>query len=262
MPEQSKTPTRTMWKGNIHFRSVDVPVNLHPAVHENKIEFHLLHRKDHARLKQQMVCAHENVPVPPDEQTKGFELEERKYLLVDAEEFEQIEPENSRLIDVHGFVKNDQIDPIFIERLYYLEPDSQAQTYQALVEALSELDLAAICTWTMRKRSYVGALQVRKRALRLAILRYGDEVISPKSLELKLTPLAEKELKIGTELINKWSGPFRPQKFENEHLKKLQQLIDKKARGEKIAVLRPHRMKPTPSSDLLKTLEASLKQAA
>jgi len=119
-----------------------------------------------------------------------------------------------------------------------------------------------ICTWTMRKRSYLGALQARGKILRLHTLRYVDEVISVKSLELQNFSLSEKELKIGSDLINQLTVPFQPQKFENEHQKKLQNLIDQKGRGEKIAILRPRRLKPTAPDNLLQALEASLKKVA
>ena len=196
------------------------------------------------------------------EQAKGFELEEGKYLLVDPVELEQTEPESSRMIEVHEFVKTEQIDPIFLERVYYLEPDTLSEGYSALVEALQEMEVEGICTWAMRKRSYLGALQARGKILRLHTLRYADEVISVKSLELQEFSLSEKELQIGSELINQLTVPFEPQKFANEHQKKLQNLIDKKARGEKIAILRPRPMKRTAPNKLLQALEASLKKVA
>src|SRR5512143_2217336 len=102
---------RTIWKGYIHFGDFDVPVNLHSAVKEERIQFHLLHWRDHVKLKQQMVCAYEKVPVPVEEQARGLELEEGKYLLVDPADLERAEPEESRTIDVHEFVKTDEIDP-------------------------------------------------------------------------------------------------------------------------------------------------------
>ena len=74
---------RAIWKGAIHFGGVDVPVKLHTAVKEERIQFHLLHRRDRVKLKQQMICAHEKVPVPAEEQTRGLELEKGKYLLID-----------------------------------------------------------------------------------------------------------------------------------------------------------------------------------
>ncbi len=255
----------TIWKGYIHFGDTDVPVKLHTAVREERIQFHLLHRRDQVRLRQQMVCAYEKQPVPAEQQSKGFEVEDGKYVIVDPAELEQTAPESSRMIEVHEFVKTGQIDPIFLDRLYSMEPDIQdiqGKGYNALVKALKELDVAGICTWIMRKRSYFGALQARGKMLRLNTLRYADEVIPVGSLELQDVPLSEKELKIGSELIEKLTAPFEPGKFENEHQKKLQEMIEKKARGEKIAVLVPRRLKPTESDQLLQVLEASLKKAA
>jgi DNA end-binding protein Ku len=251
-----------IWKGNIHFGDVDVPVKLHTAIREERIQFHLLHKRDHVKLHQQMICAYEKKPVPLEAQAKGFEVEEGKYIIVDPEELEQTAPESSRTIEVHEFVRTGQIDPVFIERVYYLEPDTHLEGYNALVGAFHEMDVEGICTWTMRKRSYLGALQTSGKVLRLNILRHADEVVPVASLDLQKIPLSEKELEIGSELINKLTAPFQPQKFENEHQKKLQNLIDKKARGEKIAVLRPRRLKPTESDKLLQALEASLKNVA
>jgi DNA end-binding protein Ku len=255
----------TLWKGNIHFGDMDVPVKLHSAVREERIQFHLLHKGDQVKLRQQMVCAYEKQPVPTEEQSKGFEVEEGKYLIVDPEELEQTASESSRMIEVHEFVKTAQIDPLFLDRVYYLEPDMagiQGRGYDALVKALKDMDVEGICTWTMRKRSYFGALQASGKILRLNTLRYADEVVQVKSLDLQDIPLSEKELKIGGDLINQLTAPFEPRKFENEHQKKLQDMIEKKARGEKIAVLAPRRLKPTESDELLQVLEASLKKVA
>ncbi|OPY88965.1 MAG: putative DNA repair protein YkoV [Syntrophaceae bacterium PtaU1.Bin231] len=253
---------RTLWKGTIHFGNVDVPVKLHTAVREERISFHLLHRRDRIRLKQQMVCAYEKTAVPAEEQARGFELEEGKYLLVDPAELERAEPAESRAIEVHEFVKAEAIDPVFLDRLYHLEQDIQSKGYRALVAAMQELDMAGICTWTMRKRSYLGALQARAEKLRLNTLRHADEVIPAGSLGLPDIALSEKELKIAGDLIRQLTAPFAPQKFENEHQKKLQDLIDRKARGEKIAILRPRRLRPTAPDKLLQALEASLKKVA
>ncbi|MGP8050963.1 MAG: Ku protein [Desulfobaccales bacterium] len=252
----------TIWKGYIHFADTDVPVKLHTAVKEERMQFHLLHRRDRVKLHQQMICAYEKVPVSPAEQAKGFELEDGKYILIDPSELEPTEPESSRMIEVHGFVPTGEIDPIFLERVYYLEPDTLSKGYSALVEALQEIRVAGICTWTMRKRSYLGAVQARGKLLRLHTLRYADEVISVKSLALQKFPLSEKELQVGSDLINQLTVPFEPEKFENEHQKKLQNLIDKKARGEKIDLPRPRPMKRTAPQELLQALEASLKKVA
>ncbi|MCL5022566.1 MAG: Ku protein [Nitrospirae bacterium] len=252
----------TIWKGFIRFGDTNLPVKLHTAIREERIQFHLLHKRDHVKLRQQMICAYEKKPVPTEAQARGFEVEEGKYIIVDPEELDQTAPESTRVIEVHEFVRTEQIDPLFLDRAYYLEPDSHLKGYNALVGALEEMDAAGICTWAMRKRGYLGALQTDGRILRLNTLRYTDEVISAKSLDLEKMSLSEKELKVGSDLIDQLTAPFEPQKFENEHQKKLQDLIEKKARGEKIAVLRPRRLKPTAPDKLLQALEASLKKVA
>ena len=253
---------RAIWKGYLHFGLIDIPVKLHTAVKEEHIQFHLLHKKDHIKLKQQMICSHEKVPVPAEEQVRGFKLEDGKYILVTPSELEETLPEDSRVIDVLEFVKASQIDPLYITRGYYLEADKPSMAYLALAAVLGEMNVEGICTWTMRKRSYIGALQISGKILRLNTLRYADEVIPAASLELPHVALSEKELQIGSDLISHLTASFKPQKFENEHEKKLQHLIDKKARGEKIVILRPRRLKPTSSDKLLQTLEASLKKVA
>jgi DNA end-binding protein Ku len=189
-------------------------------------------------------------------------VEAGKYVIIDPEELEQTVPESSRVIEVHEFVKTGQIDPLFLDRVYNLEPDFQGPGYSTLVKALKDMGVAGICTWTMRKRSYLGALQANGTVLRLNTLRHADEVVPTASLGLQEAPLSEKELKIGSDLINQMTASFEPRKFENEHQKKLQEMIAKKARGEKIAVLAPRRLKPTESDELLEVLEASLKKVA
>jgi DNA end-binding protein Ku len=252
----------TLWKGYIHFGDTDLPVKLHTAVREERVRFHLLHRPDQARLRQQMVCSLEKLPVPAEEQARGFEVEDGKYIIVDPAELEKTAPESDRMIEVHEFVKTAQIDPLLLDRVYYLEPDLQGGGYKALVKALKDRDLAGICTWTMRKRSYLGALQASGKLLRLNTLRHADELVPAQSLELRDVAVSDKELKIGTALIDQLTASFEPRKFENEHQRKLQEMIEKKARGEKIAVIPPRRLEPTESDKLLQALEASLKKAA
>jgi DNA end-binding protein Ku len=254
----------TIWKGSIHFGDTDLPVKLHSAVKEERIRFHLLHRPDGVKLHQQMICAFENVPVPTDAQIKGFKVEEGKYIVVDAAELEQTLPEVSRTIEVHEFVTTAEVHPSFLDHVYCLEPDSAVHsgTYAALAATLREMGVAGICTWSMRKRAHYGALQAIGTVLRLTTLRYADEVIAAGQLHLEEIPFSERELQIGSDLINRLTSPFEPQKFVNEHQVKLKQLIEKKARGEEIILKSPRLVAPTAPDRLLQALEESLKKAA
>ncbi|HNT44433.1 MAG TPA: Ku protein [Syntrophorhabdaceae bacterium] len=253
--------SRALWKGQIHFGDFDVPVKLHTAVREQRIQFHLLHSRDHVRLRQHMLCAYEKVPVPREEQVRGFEVGEGRYIIVDDDELERLEPEGNRTIEIHDFVRGGQIDPLYFDRVYYLAPDVMLRGYRALAEALGETGMEGICTWTMRKRSYLGSLAAKGKAMRLITLRHADEVIDAGSLDLPVTGLSDRELEAGVNLVTALSAPFQPEKFKNDHQKKLRELIDRKAAGEKISILRPRQRRATPPDRLLETLEASLKKA-
>lgn len=252
----------TIWKGTIRFGATNLPVKLHTAVREERIQFHLLHRSDQIKLHQQMICAHEKLPVPSEAQTRGFEVEPGKFVIVTPEEVELATPESSRVIEVHEFVRGEEIDPLLFERTYYLEADTLPGGYNELAETLEELAVAGICTWTMRKRSYLGALQASGGSLRLTALRYADEVVSVNALGLEEIAVSARELQIGADLVLQLTAPFSPGKFVNEHEQKLQELLAKKARGEKIVLLRPKVLQPTAADKLLEALEASLKKAA
>lgn len=252
----------TIWKGALHFGATHLPVKLHAAVKEERIAFHLLHERDRVKLQQQMICTHEQVAVPAEAQARGFEVEAGKFIIVAPEEMEQVNPESSRLIEIHEFVRRAEIDPIYFERTYYLEADTPPGIYDELAAALEELAVAGICTWTMRKRSYLGMLQTSGKMLRLTTLRHADEVVGVSALGLETVPLSARELQIGADLILQMTAPFRPEQFANEHEQKLQVLLDKKARGEKVVLLRPKTLKPTAADDLLHTLEASLRKVA
>lgn len=252
----------TLWKGRIHFGDIAVPVKLHSAVKDERIAFHLLHERDGARLRQQMFCAYEDRPVAAEEQVKGYELEKGKYLLIDPEELEKTAFEPDRTIHVHEFVSAGSIDPLYLDRAYLLEPDGPASGYAALASALQQLGAAGICTWTMRKRAYFGALQVRGSVLRLNTLRHADEVVPAASLGLPDAVMSEKELAIGTRLIEQMTSLFQHGNYGNEHHRKLRAMIDRKVRGEAIALAPARPLEPTEPDRLLEALEASLKKAA
>ena len=252
----------TIWIGSINFGSTSIPVKLHTAVKEDLVQFHLLHKTDRVRLRQQMICAYDKSPVPAEEQVKGFKVDERKYVLIGQDELEETEPESGRSIDIHEFVAEDSIDPVFAERTYYLEPDNSSKSYAAFAAALSEMNARGICTWVMRKRAYFGAVSSSGGTLKLNTLRYADEVIPAKSLEIEQFTLTDKELEIGAELIKKLTVKFKPEKYVNEHQIRLREFIDKKARGMKITLLKPKHLKATQPDKLLETLQKSLKRAA
>lgn len=253
--------SRAIWKGILTFGVVTVPVKLYSAIREQRVQFNLLHSKDLTRVRQQMVCSVDNQPVESEHQVRGFEIGPERYVLVKPEELEELEPESSRSIEVLSFVKPVEIDPRFYERCYYLGPDGSEESYATLEQALINSGSVGICRWVMRKKSYVGALQITHDMLSIATLRDADELVEAKSLEIPEVKLDSRELQMAQYLIDTMAGDFHPEQFENEYQNKLRAMIDEKASGKKIKVAKPRARRPTQSSKLISALEASIKNA-
>lgn len=258
MRAEERMAGSALWKGVIRAGGLSVAVKLHSAVKSRRVGFHLLHAADNERLRQQLVCASEGVPVPAGEQVHGFEVEEGRYVLFDAAELEELAESASRDISVHEFVPSAGVDTFYREHLYMLEPDGALAGYAELLEALRERAAAGICTWTMRGRAHFGALEAGRERLRLHVLRHADEVIGAGALGLREIPVTERELRIGRELVRQMSAGFLPEHYSDEHRERLLKMIAKKARGEKVAVMRPKKNAPTSPDRLLEVLEASL----
>lgn len=258
MRAEGRMEGRALWKGVVRAGAIAFAVKLNSAVRSRRVGFHLLHAADNERLHQQLVCASEGVPVPAGEQVHGFEVGEGRYVLFETAELEELAESASRDISVHEFVPSAGIDPFYRERLYSLEPDGALAGYAELLEALRERAAAGICTWTMRGRSHLGALEAGRERLRLHVLRHADEVIGAGALGLREIPVTERELRIGRELVRQMSAGFLPERYSDEHRERLLNMIAKKTRGEKVAVMRPKKTAPTSPDRLLEVLQASL----
>ncbi len=252
---------RTIWKGAIRFGEVNIPVKLHSSVREQRIAFNLLHAGDRVRLRQQMVCSHDDMPVPREHQIKGYAVAPGRYVLLSDQEAAGLEPEADRTIEVLEFVGGAEIDPRYYRRLYYLEPDGGRKPFSTLCAALDETGLVGVCQWRMRRRPYLGALRSGRFGIELLTLRFADEVVERATLELPEVRVSEREMKIGIELIENLSAPFKPEQFRNEYQAKLREVIEQKAAGREIKIVPFRPRRATPGDALVQALEASLKQA-
>jgi DNA end-binding protein Ku len=209
--------TRSIWKGFISIRDVKVPIKLFSEVNAKRIAFNLLHAGDNARLRQQMMCSHDNQPVSKEHQIKGYEVSPGRYVIVTDDTLRQFDPPNDRTIKIEEFVKASDIDPRYFKRHFRLGPDTERKVYNTLTAALSETGLIGICKWAMRRRPYLGALRAGRSGLELSAMQFADEVYGREELWLRPVEVNERELRIGTELIENMSGPFHPDQFRNEH---------------------------------------------
>lgn len=250
---------RAIWKGRIQFGPVDIPVKLYSAVQDIDVHSHLLHDQDNMRLEQRMVCSEEDKIVPDDQMVKGYEITTGEFVVIEPDELDFLQPQDSRNINVSEFVNQDQVDERYLDRPYYLGPDNNDQLYINFLHSLKNSKLAGICQWVMRKRSYLGLLRFQNNIITLTIHRYASQIVDQDSFNLEDVEISPREISIAKSLINELQEKFDAKKYEDQYQAKLQKLIEQKAKGKKVQLPAMEKIKETQDSKLLKTLQDSLK---
>jgi DNA end-binding protein Ku len=233
-------------------------VKFYSAVHEHTIHFRLLHKTDHAPVKQKLVSSATGEEVPRDEVRKAYPVTKRQLVILEDEELEKLEPEASRDITIRKFVSSDDIDHRWYERAYFLGPDNDRDAYFAAAEALRTKKKEGITQWVMRGRSYVGSLRYEDGYLMLITLRHADEIIDAAALSPPAgRALDAREVKMAEQLISALEEPFDPTQFRDEYHDRVMDLIKTKSRGGKVKVTK-FQPKKTTDDQLDKALQASL----
>jgi len=250
---------RPIWSGVISFGLVTVPVRLFSAVHEHRLEFHLVHEKDDGRIGYQKICKEEDKPVADDEIVKAFEISPGKLVHMTDEDFAAVQIEGQHAIDLEDFVPYDEIDPTFFAHTYLVGPgDGAEKTYALLVRAMTESGLAGIGKFVMRNRQYLGCLRVRDKALILEQMHFADEVDPPdKIVSGRLPAVSSRELGMALELIESFSGKWRPQKYKDTYTAALEKVIRAKQAGKEIH--RAPEPEPEEQPDLFEALRESVR---
>ncbi len=252
---------RAIWKGSISFGLVNVPVRMFSAIDEQDLHFHMVHRKDGGRIGYQKVCKEEDKPVPADEIVKAYELESGELVYMEDEDFEAAEVEGHHTIDIQDFVPYEQIDPIYFERTYFLGPDERAeQVYALLVEAMEDAGLAAVATYVMRERSNLGCLRVREGVITLEKMFFADEIRPVDEIRVPRAKVGKREKQAAAELVERFTGDFDPEKYEDTYRAALLDVVKRKQRGEEVHAPAPKRAEE--HEDLLAALMASLESSA
>jgi DNA end-binding protein Ku len=151
-------PARAIWKGSFKIGSQPVPIKMYTAVQDRDIHFHVLQSTTRSRVKQEMV-SEDREQVEKAEIRKGYEVEPGTFVVLEASELERLKPKESRLINMMRFVPSSQLANEWYERPYYLGPDGDVASYFALAEALEKRNVVGIARWSMRGKSYVGAVR-------------------------------------------------------------------------------------------------------
>jgi DNA end-binding protein Ku len=248
---------RAIWSGTISFGLVSVPVRMFAAVSEHKLHFNLLHRKDESPIGYEKVCKLEGKPVPDSEIVKAYEIKKGDFVYVEDEDFEAARAEGGHSFDIEQFVPIEQIDPIYFEHGYYLAPqDGAEKVYTLLVKAMQDAELAAVGTFVMRDREYLGCLRIRDGVIALERMYFEDEIRPTKDLRPKGARVSKQELEMATSLIDRFRGDFDPSKYKDTYTDRLLDVIKRKRKGEEIHAA--PEVEPEEAPDLMEALRASL----
>jgi DNA end-binding protein Ku len=252
---------RSIWTGAISFGLVNVPVKLYSAVSKKTVRFHQLHDETGVRIAQRRVDPSTGEEVPYENIVKGYEIAPDRYVVLEPEELDALDPVKTKTIDIEDFVDLEDIDPIYFDHPYYLAPGTGAQKpYRLLLDAMREAGKVAIARVVIRQKEQLVAIRPMGDVLAMATMNYADEIVGADKLDelpdssVKVT---ERELKMAQQLIESLSGDFEPDKYKDEYREQVLALIERKANGEEIAV-QPQAEEPKKVPDLMAALEASL----
>ena len=255
---------RSLWTGSLSFGLVNVPVSLVSAVRDRDLHFRQLHAKDGAPIEVQRWCEKEDVEVPYEEITHGYELEDGGQVIVSDLELQAIEPRKTRTIDIEQFVDLADVDPIYFNHPYFLVPaaedDGAKRAYRLLTEVMSKTERAALGTLVMRTKEYLALVRERGGALTLTTMLFADEVRPTKGVDAATGKAHEptpKQLDAAVSVIEALGAEWEPDNYKDRYRDRLRKVVERKRKGAKIVIPEP-REEPEPAPDLMEALERTL----
>jgi DNA end-binding protein Ku len=248
---------RAIWTGSIGFGLVNIPVKLYSAVQASELNLDMLDSKDHANIKFQRINANTGKVVPYENIVKAYNLE-GQYVVLTDEDFKKASPEKTKMIEIAQFVQEKEIDSMYYETPYYLEPEkSGTKAYGLLRDALKKTGKAGLGTYVLRSKESLGLIKTVGNTLILQKIRFAEEVRKAEDLNIPDTESKAPELKMAIALIDQLSAKFDIAKYKDTYTEELMKVIDAKAKGKKIETP-TLRVVHSKSKDLMAQLKASL----
>jgi DNA end-binding protein Ku len=253
---------RTLWKGAVSFGLVNIPIKMYVATENKDLKFNYLHEKCMSPVQYRKYCPNCDQEITQEEIVRGYEYQKGSYVIINEEDFARIPLETTKTIDILDFVKLEQVDPIYFDKTYYLEPSPGGEkAYTLIIEAMKRTNKVAIAKVIIRSKQSLAALRVKDKILIMETIFYPDEIRSPDSLSsgVDVSKLHDNEIKMAVNLIENLSVDFDPGKYENEYRKALWELIEGKIVGRKVSHVQVQ--EPTNVVDLMEALKASVELA-
>lgn len=250
----------SVWSGYLTFGLISMPVRLFSGARGSRIGFHMLHRDDNTRIKQQLFCPTDERVVGRDEIVKGYEYRKGEYVIVEPDDLKKIEPKTSKAMEILEFVPADEVDPIYFDVSYYLVPEEAGRRpYALLAKTLEESKMIGIAKLTMHNREYTVVLRPYKKGILLQTIYYAEEVRELEQFGSEDVQVREGEIKVAHQLVKALEGKFDPKKFHDTYEDNVKKLIKAKLEGKEITPVE----KPKPGApvvDLMAALKQSLAQ--
>jgi len=236
---------------------------MYVATERKDIKFNYLHKECMSPIQYRKFCPNCNREIGSEEIVRGYEYQKGNYVVINEEDLERIPLESTKTIDILDFVDLAQVDPIYFDKTYYLEPSQGGEkAYTLLIEAMSQTNKVAIAKVVIRSKQTLAALRVKDGVLIMETIFWPDEIRSPASLDLGVdrAKLHDNEIKMAVSLIENLSTDFEPAKYQDEYRKALWELIESKIVGKEVVAAAPAADRGN-VVDLMEALKASVKLA-
>lgn len=252
---------RAFWKGAISFGMVTIPVKMYVSAVSRSISFHLLHKKDLVRPKQVLYCERDNEYFGIKDTVRGFEFTKGRYVVLTDADFKKLPVRTTHRVDILGFIKEEEIDPLYFYGSHYLEPEELAvKPYCLLRETLRRAELVGIAKISFQRREHLVCLRPIEKLLALHTVHYEDEILPPSKIQIPEVELTQAELKVAQSLVDVMTTHFEPEKYVDNYRVELEKLIEAKIQGEQIKMVPAPTAKEIP--DLMTALRASIEAAS
>jgi DNA end-binding protein Ku len=252
---------RAIWSGALGFGLVNIPVKLYSATEDHSLQFNFLHKKDLSPIRYAKVCKNDGKEITYDDVVRGYEYQKGDYIILDEEDFKRANARKTKSIDIVDFAKENEIDSIYFEKPYFLEPDKGAEKpYALLREAIKKSKKVGVARFVIRNREHLGVIKPFGKVIVLEQMRFKDEIRQPEGLKIpKKESLKPKELDMALALINQLSEPFKPEQYKDTYTEELKEVIKEKAHGKK-PKKKGKEPQTTEVSELMEMLRASLQK--
>ncbi|AUH70645.1 Ku protein [Legionella sainthelensi] len=224
--------SKSIWKGEISFGLVSIPVSLYSTEERNELNFHLLDKKTKSRIRYQRINEKTGDEVSWEDIVKGFEYEKDRYIIVDEEKFEKVDPDLFKAITIEEFVNFQEIDSLYLIKPYYLVPETKnKKAYVLLRESLKKTNKAGVARVIMRTKESICLIIPHQHALLLYLIHFKDEIRAENQIDvpkehLKAYKISDAEIKIATALIQEMTTKWQPEKYHNEYREALRKWLD------------------------------------